>query len=491
MTLVIADLLKDWPCTWLHGSFNEFISGVKENSREVQAGDVFVVIKGRNADGATFIKEAIEKGAVCIIAEDRKYEEMCGEVAFGIVPNTRTFLSHACSRIYGDPSKNMHVIAVTGTNGKTTVSHLIGQILTMLGYQTAVIGTLGLFVNGLRVEENVPSLTTWSAPHLHQTFARLLKMNITHVIIEASSMGLAQHRLDHCSIEQGVFLNLGHDHLEDHEGIEAYKKAKCKLMDLTQKLVVNEDDSFWLEKGKQSKKELKWFGEKYVQLEEIKPLSMNVKVFDEGNCNPHSVEVGFTGIYNLSNIAAAIATVRQMGIPMSSIVPILPNINLPLGRFQFILKKPFQVVIDYAHTPEALQHLLSSAAAITEGRLLVVFGCGGNRDQAKRSVMGEIASQYADSVWVTSDNPRSEDPLKICQQIVENLPETSRIHIEIDRATAIEKALLHCMPGDLLCIAGKGHESTQHIGDQIVPFSDEQTVLQKLSTLPVTWNYEK
>ena len=491
MTLVIADLLKDWPCTWLHGSFNEFISGGKENSREVQAGDVFVVIKGRNANGATFIKEAIEKGAVCIIAEDRKYEEMCGEVAFGIVPNTRTFLSHACSRIHGEPSKNMHVIAVTGTNGKTTVSHLIGQILTMLGYQTAVIGTLGLFVNGVRVEENVPSLTTWSAPHLHQTFARLLKMNITHVIIEASSMGLAQHRLDHCSIEQGVFLNLGHDHLEDHEGIESYKKAKCKLMDLTQKLVVNEDDSFWLEKGKQSKKELKWFGEKYVQLEEIKPLSMNVKVFDEGNCNAHSVEVGFTGIYNLSNIAAAIATVRQMGIPMSSIVPILPNINLPLGRFQFILKKPFQVVIDYAHTPEALQHLLSSAATITEGRLLVVFGCGGNRDQAKRSVMGEIASHYADSVWVTSDNPRSEDPLKICQQIVENLPETSRFHIEIDRATAIEQALLHCMPGDLLCIAGKGHESTQHIGDQILPFSDEQTVLQKLSTLPVTWNYEK
>ena len=304
-------------------------------------------------------------------------------------------------------------------------------------------------------------------------------------------MGLAQHRLDHCSIQQGVFLNLGHDHLEDHEGIENYKKAKTKLINLSEKIVVNQDDPFWLEQGKQSTKELKWFGKKYIQVKEMKPLSMNLIVFDEVDCQDHSVEVGFTGIYNISNIAAAIATVLQMNIPIASIVPLLPNITLPPGRFQFIVKKPFQVIIDYAHTPEALQHLLASAASITKERLFVVFGCGGDRDQAKRSVMGEIAAQYAHSVWVTSDNPRSEDPLKICQQIVENLPETSRIHIEIDRAAAIEKALLQCKPGDLLCIAGKGHESTQHIGNQIVPFSDEQTVLQKLSTLPVTWNYEK
>ncbi|EPD52909.1 UDP-N-acetylmuramyl-tripeptide synthetase [Paenisporosarcina sp. HGH0030] len=491
MTLVIADLLKDWPCTWLHGSFNEIICGVKENSKEIQAGDVFVVIKGKNANGATYINEAIENGAVCIIAEDREHEKMCREVAFGIVPNTRTFLSHACARVHGNPSKQLHVVAVTGTNGKTTVSHMIGQMLTMLGYQTAVIGTLGLFINGKKVDENFPSLTTWSASHLHQTFARLLKMNITHVIIEASSMGLAQHRLDHCSIQQGVFLNLGHDHLEDHEGIESYKKAKCKLMDISRKVVVNKDDSFWLEKGKECTKELNWFGEEFIQLKEIKPVSTNVTIFDEGDCDGYDVEVGFTGLYNISNIAAAIATIRQLDIPMSSIIPLLPNITLPPGRFQFILKKPFQVVIDYAHTPEALQHLLSSASRITEGRLLVVFGCGGNRDQAKRSAMGEIAAFYSHSMWVTSDNPRLEDPLKICQQIVGNLPETSKIHIEVDRAAAIQQALRYCKPGDLLCIAGKGHESTQHIGDQVIPFSDEQTVLLILSTLPMAGNHEK
>ena len=489
MAFVIADLLKDWPCTWLHGSFNEKVRGVKEDSRDVQTGDVFVVIKGRHANGAIYINEAIRNGAVCVISENREDGRYAKEVAFGIVPNTRSFLSHASSRIHGNPSEHLHVVAVTGTNGKTTVSHMIGQLLTFLGYHTAVIGTLGLFVNGKKVIDNFPSLTTWSATHLHHTFAMLLKMNVTHVIIEASSMGLAQHRLDHCFIQQGVFLNIGHDHLEDHKGIEAYKKAKCRLLYLSEKIVVNEDDPFWFEIAKQSEKEVKWFGKKHLILEKLKPLSMDLKMKDQER--EYSFEVGFNGVYNTSNIAAAIATVSQMDIPMSLILPLLPRLTLPAGRFQSIIKHPFQVVIDYAHTPEALKHLLSSAAQITTGKLLVVFGCGGDRDQSKRSEMGEIAAQYAQYLWVTSDNPRSEDPLKICQQIIENLPYSNRIQIEIDRAKAIEQALRFLKPGDFLCIAGKGHESTQHIGNQILPFSDEQTVRKLLSSLSTSLNNEK
>lgn len=491
MTFVIAELLKDWPCTWLQGSINELIKGVKDDSRDVQVGDVFVVIKGRRANGATYIDEAIQNGAVCIISEEREDSKVCQDVAFGIVPNTRSFLSHASSRINGDPSEQLHVVAVTGTNGKTTVSHLIGQILTFLGYRTAVIGTLGLFINGEKVIENVPSLTTWSAPQLHKTFARLLKMNVTHVIIEASSMGLAQHRLDNCSIQQGVFLNIGHDHLEDHEGIKAYKKAKCRLMDLAEKVVINQDDPFWFEVGKKCVKELTWFGKHHVVLEELKPSSMNLKINDEEK--DYFLKVGFSGTYNTSNIAAAISTVRQMGIPMSLIAPCLPLLTLPSGRFQVILNQPFQVVIDYAHTPEALLHFLSSAAQITERRLLVVFGCGGDRDQLKRSEMGRIAASYGDLLWVTSDNPRTEDPLKICQEIIKDLPDSTSIstsiHIEIDRAKAIEQALRCCQPGDLLCIAGKGHECTQHIGNQILPFSDEEKVNKVL--LSFTQNDEK
>lgn len=205
----------------------------------------------------------------------------------------------------------------------------------------------------------------------------------------------------------------------------------------------------------------------------------------------YSFEVGFSGVYNVSNIAAAIATVRQMNIPMHSIIPHLPHLTLPAGRFQYIIKQPFQVIIDYAHTPEALKHVLSSAAQITTGNLLVVFGCGGDRDQSKRSEMGDIAALYAKYLWVTSDNPRSEDPLKICHQIIENLPESNNIHIEINRATAIEQALRCLKPGDLLCIAGKGHESTQHIGNQVLPFSDEQTVRKLLTSLSTSLNNEK
>jgi len=490
MAFVIADLIKDWPCTWLHGSFSEKIYGVKDDSRHVRPGDVFVVIKGKQENGAKFINEAIQNGAVCIITEDREdYYHTDQDVSFGVVPNTRTFLSHASSRFNGEPSQQLHVVAVTGTNGKTTVSHFIGQILTLLGYPTAVIGTLGLFINGKKVEGDFPSLTTWSATYLHETLALLVRKGITHVIIEASSMGLAQHRLDHCQIQQGVFLNIGHDHLEDHEGINAYKQAKCKLLTLSNRIVVNEDDPFWVEQGLKSHKELKWFGKKLVKIDEMKSDSMKIKIA-EGNLDYDS-EVQFTGIYNTSNIAAAIATVVQIGVPISSVIPLLPHLTLPLGRFQFVIKQPFQVVIDYAHTPEALQHVLSSAAQITKGRLLVVFGCGGDRDHSKRSEMGEIAALYAQYMWVTSDNPRSENPLSICQQIIKGLPESNTIHIETDRAAAIEKALKFSRPGDLLCIAGKGHESTQHIGSHIVPFSDEQTVLNLLSSLSFSWNNEE
>jgi len=488
MAFVIADLLKDWPCTWLHGSFNESVSGVKDDSRLIQAGDVFVVIKGKHNNGAKFIKKAIQNGAVCIISEDREDFQENQDVPFAIVPNARTFLSHASSRIHGNPSEQLHVVAVTGTNGKTTVSHMIGQILTLLGYRTAVIGTLGLFIDGKKMEGEFPSLTTWSATYLHETMARLVKMKITHVIIEASSMGLAQHRLDHCRIQQGVFLNIGHDHLEDHDGITAYKQAKCRLMSLAEKIVVNEDDPFWLRQGLESNKELKWFGKQQVMIEELKSQSMKLKVTD-GN-HVYDTEVPFTGVYNTSNIAAAITTVAQMGIAVSSFIPLVEHLTLPAGRFQFVVNEPFKVVIDYAHTPEALQHVLSSAAQITNGRLLVVFGCGGDRDQSKRREMGEIAAFYAQHLWVTSDNPRSEDPMEICLQIIEDLPKSKSIHIEVDRAKAIEKALRFSRPGDLLCIAGKGHESTQHIGSVILPFSDEQTV-QKIMSSSFSRNDEK
>lgn len=489
MAFVIADLIKDWPCTWLQGSYSERINAVKDDSRQVRAGDVFVVIKGKQDNGADFINEAIQNGAICIIAEDREDFKADMDVSFGVVPNTRAFLSHASSRIYGDPSQQLHVVAVTGTNGKTTVSHFIGQILTLLGYQTAVIGTLGLFINGKKMEGDFPSLTTWSATHLHETLALLVRKGITHVIIEASSMGLAQHRLDHCKIQQGVFLNIGHDHLEDHEGMKAYKLAKCKLLSLAERIVVNEDDPFWMEQGSRSHKEVRWFGKQHVLVDEMKSDSMDIRVVDEER--EYFSEVQFTGVYNISNIAAAIATVVQMGIPITSVVPLIHQLSLPAGRFQFVVKHPFQVVIDYAHTPEALQHVLSSAAQITKGRLLVVFGCGGDRDHAKRSEMGEIAALYAQYMLVTSDNPRSEDPLTICQHIVKDLPKSKAIEIEIDRASAIEKAMRFCRPGDLLCIAGKGHESTQHIGSNIVPFSDEQTVLNIFSSLTSSWNNEK
>jgi len=479
MTCVISDLLKDWPCTWIHGSFAHPIVGITDDSRKVKPGDVFVAINGRHEKGTDYIDEAIKRGAVCIISEDKMPDLAHKEIAFATVPNTKTFLSHACSRIYGNPSHHLHVIAVTGTNGKTTVSHLIGQLLIAQGLKVAVIGTIGLFINGSKVNKLHSSLTTWSAPILHETLAYCLKENVTHVVLEASSMGLAQHRLDHCQINQGILLNIGHDHLEDHAGLIDYQKSKRRLIALSDSIVANEDDPFWFHHAKNCIQPVEWFNKKQVSIIEMESAKMTLCI--EGETQP--TQVPFTGEYNASNLAAALATLKQMGFSKEKIIPTLSSLSLPEGRFQLIEKDHCQVLIDYAHTPEAMEQLLHSAARIAEGKLILVFGCGGDRDREKRTEMGKIAAYYANEVWVTSDNPRSENPLDICNEIISELEYSPTIHVEIDRKFAIEQALSRANSKDIVLIAGKGHENTQQIGSVFIPFSDRKTVEDYLSEL--------
>ncbi|MET0786977.1 MAG: UDP-N-acetylmuramoyl-L-alanyl-D-glutamate--2,6-diaminopimelate ligase, partial [Paenisporosarcina sp.] len=382
------------------------------------------------------------------------------------------------ARFYGNPSEKLHVIAVTGTNGKTTVSHLIGQLLYSQGVQVAVIGTLGLFMNGKKVPEIHSNLTTWSAIELHQTLAYCVKNHVTHVVLEASSMGLAQHRLDHCSIDQGVFLNLGHDHLEDHEGFEAYGKSKRHLMKLCKQIVANEDDEYWNEHAKKSNKTVDWFNRSQIELVEMKSRHMLVRL--KGDYT--NILLQFTGIFNVANLAAALMTLNQIGFSAYQLKPFLPYLLLPNGRLQMIEGKHCEVFIDYAHTPEALQQVLESLRDVVKGRLVLVFGCGGDRDQEKRPEMGRIANTYADKVFVTSDNPRSENPIEICHDIIKDLPSISTIHVELDRKEAIEKALQVANNLDTVLIAGKGHETTQQIGNKILPLSDEQIVREFLAS---------
>lgn len=488
MTCVIADLLKDWPCTWIQGSFSHPIKGISDDSRRIKKGDVFVAINGRNENGTNYIKDAIRRGAVCVITEEKVPIVAEQEIAYAMVPNTKTFLSHASSRVFGNPSHQLHIIGVTGTNGKTTVSHLIGQLLIAQGLKVAVIGTLGLYIDGHKAKEVPSQLTTWSAPVLHETLSFCLNEKVTHVVLEASSMGLAQHRLDHCQIDQGVLLNIGHDHLEDHLGMADYQKAKLRLITLSKQIVANEDDEFWFSHAKKCIKPVEWFNHKQVAILEMNAHTMKLSI--QGESLPK--EVAFTGIFNVSNLAAALATVKQMGYPIEKVMPMISSLTLPEGRFQFIEKEYCQVLIDYAHTPEAMQQLLHSAAQIAEGKLILVFGCGGERDREKRREMGEIAAFYAQELWVTSDNPRSENPIDICNEIISELPSSSNIHVVIDRKCAIEQALEHAKPNDIVLIAGKGHEETQQIGSTYFPFSDKNIVREFLDRLTrLSGNYKE
>ncbi len=477
MSCFIADLLKDWPCTWIQGSFAQPIYGIKDDSRKIKKGDLFVAINGKKDKGRIYINEAIQKGAICIISEEKVDDILNPSIAFATVPNTKTFLSHACARFYGNPSEKLHVIAVTGTNGKTTVSHLIGQLLDSQGVQVAVIGTLGLFINGKKIHEFHSNLTTWSAIELHQTLAYCVNNHVTHVVLEASSMGLAQHRLDHCSIDQGVFLNLGHDHLEDHAGFEEYGKSKRKLLNLCKQIVANEDDVYWNEHVKKSNKPVDWFNRGQIELVEMKSNQMLIRLKGDRTIIP----IQFTGLFNVANLAAALMTLNQIGFSANQLKPFLSYLSLPMGRLQMVEGDYCEVFIDYAHTPEALQQVLESLRDIVKGRLVLVFGCGGDRDHEKRPEMGKIASMYADKVIVTSDNPRTENPIDICHDIIKNLPSLSTIHVELDRKEAIEKALQLANHLDTVLIAGKGHETTQHIGANIIPLSDEQIVKEFLA----------
>lgn len=480
MTCVISDLLKDWPCSWIQGSFSHPVWGITDDSRKVQNGVVFVAIKGKNENGNDYIDDAVNRGAVCIVTDEKlSATSVDKDIAYAVVPNTKTFLSHASSRVYGNPSHHMHIIAVTGTNGKTTVSHLIGQLLRAQGVNVAVIGTVGLFINNKKIDSINSNLTTWNAPELHHTLSYCLKQNVTHVVLEASSMGLAQHRLDHVKINQGVLLNLGHDHLEDHSGLREYQKAKCRLIPLSDNIVANEDDDFWFYHAQKCRQPVEWFNKHQVSILAMNSNSMALDV--EGALKP--IEVPFTGVYNASNLGAALATLKQIGYSRTNIIPSIASLSLPEGRFQLIEKEHCQVLIDYAHTPEALEQLLDSASRIAQGKLILVFGCGGDRDKEKRADMGKIAAHYAHEIWVTSDNPRSENPLTICNEVISDLPNLTNIHVEVNRKRAIESALSQAKYNDIVLIAGKGHETTQQIGAVYHPFSDKKTVKDYLSRL--------
>jgi UDP-N-acetylmuramoyl-L-alanyl-D-glutamate--2,6-diaminopimelate ligase len=447
--------------TRLLGSVSELeISSVSMDSRVVQEGGLFCCIRGERFDGHDFVHTAIENGAVALMV-DHEIAGLPETIPQIIVTDTRRAIGPVAARQAGDPSRSMTVIGITGTNGKTTTTHLLASILRASGRKTEILGTL----HGLH--------TTPEAPQLQSTLADMRRSGVDAVAMEVSSHALSFERVGGMHFAAAVFTNLSRDHLDFHGTMENYFAAKARLFEpgMSDLGVVNSDDPYGQRLLASSQIPLVPFGRADAR-------NVEVSVFaHEYDWDGQHIRVDIGGHLNVFNSVAAATVARELGISSREIVDGLASAGSVPGRFERIDEgQDFTVLVDYAHTPDGLSEVLRSVRAIPGvGRVIVVFGCGGDRDKMKRPMMGEVAVSLADLVIITSDNPRSEDPEAIIASIVAGIPDHMRHRLwesRSDRAEAIATALKLARNGDVVLITGKGHETTQTVGVEVLPFDD-------------------
>jgi len=457
------------------------VVGVTSDSRKVKPGFLFVAIAGNRTDGARFVKQAASDGAVAVIAEQRP-DTLPDAMAFIRAANPRRLLALASAKIF--PRQPATIAAVTGTSGKTSVAAFTRQIWNELGYRAASVGTVGVISPA---GERYGSLTTPDPVELHKTLDQLAEEGVTHLALEASSHGLDQHRLDGVCIAAGGFTNLSRDHLDYHPSIEVYLAAKLRLFeDLIVPggtAVIGVDDCYAHRVAEAAKKrDLKIIavGEQGADIKfvgaTIDGFNQIVTIMHEGHT--YKVRLPLVGAFQVQNAGIAAGLAIATGAEPARAFAAMEKLVGAKGRLELAgTHNGAPIFIDYAHKPDALKKALESLRPYARGKLVVVFGAGGDRDTGKRPIMGRIASENADRVIVTDDNPRSESPAAIRAAILAEAPGAVEIG---DRAEAIKKTIAALATGDVLLIAGKGHEVGQIIGDRIVPFSDHEAVAAAL-----------
>jgi UDP-N-acetylmuramoyl-L-alanyl-D-glutamate--2,6-diaminopimelate ligase len=453
----IADELPTGLLVDVAGGAVELVD-LTHDSRQVQPGWGFACVVGEHHDGHDFAADAVARGASMLLV-DHRVEIDVPQV---VVTDVRRAMGHAAATVHGHPSRRLRMVGVTGTNGKTTTTHLLGSILRAAGLAEREIGTL----SGAR--------TTPEAPDLQRQLARFVDAGVEAVAMEVSSHALALHRTAGARFDVAVFTNLGRDHLDLHETMEAYFRAKASLFtpELSATGVTNLDDPY---------------GRLLLDVSAIPMVGYSAgdAVDVEVGIDHHAfswrglaIRVPIGGRFNVANTLAALSAAEALGVDAGTAALGLAECGPIPGRFEVVSdpdRDPFAVIVDYAHTPDGLEGLLQSARALIErGRLIVVFGCGGGRDSDKRPLMGAAAAVHSDRVVVTSDNPRHEDPQAIIDATVRGVEPRYRdaVLTEVDRRRAITMAIADAGPGDVVVIAGKGHETTQTVGDRALPFDD-------------------
>ena len=454
------------------------ITHVCVDSRATQKGSLFVAVPGNRCDGGHYARQAVDRGAVCVVCQS----ELPPDLPWVKVRDARLALSQLACRWYGHPSRQLTMLGVTGTNGKTTVTYLLRHILQRTGMKTGLIGTVQNIVG----EQTLPAQrTTPDALQIQQLLSAMTKNGCSHAVMEVSSHALDQHRAEGIDFAVGIFTNLTEDHLDYHGTMGCYCDAKAKLFQMSRMGVCNADDP-WTERllaGASCPSV--YYGIHNPAEVWAEDIFLHSRSVDFTVCTARTrtpVHLGVPGRFSVYNALGAIAACGELGIPPEECAAALATFPGVAGRMEVVPTpgKPYTLLIDYAHTPDALENVLKTVRGFAQNRVIAVFGCGGDREREKRPLMGHIAGKLADLTIITSDNPRTEAPMAIIRDILPGIAGAEDKYIvEPDRRGAIALAMGRAAAGDVIVLCGKGHETYQEIGDKTIPM-DEREIVRSL-----------
>jgi UDP-N-acetylmuramoyl-L-alanyl-D-glutamate--2,6-diaminopimelate ligase len=487
----LADLVQRLSTKSIHGSLDREITGVRYDSRRVTPGNLFVAVRGTSFDGHSFIEQAVDKGAVAVVGERAALSQRATAI---VVPDSRGALAQLAATFFGDPSRKLKMIGVTGTNGKSTTTFLIKHLLERASQSTGLIGTVQYEVGERRLPA---SRTTPESLDLQELLLQCVEAGCRNVVIEVSSHALSQGRANEIEFDIGVFTNLTRDHLDFHNGMKDYFLAKARLFESLRqsqkkdrKAIVNIDDPYGQQLVARFGRDLPIISYGMGARADFRASDFKVDMNGtsyrlDAKDKSYLVRLPLIGRFNIYNSLAALAAAHAVGLDVRNAVLALAKAPQIPGRLEAVpAKRKFQVFVDYAHTDDALLNVVKTCRDLNPNRLILVFGCGGNRDRAKRPLMGAVADQYADYAFITSDNPRKEDPEAIVRDVETGFKHKNYEKI-VDRKLAITRAIAMAQPRDIVLIAGKGHEKYQEFSDHTVPFDDVETAARALEEHPV------
>lgn len=491
----LKDIISTLDVQQVQGNQNVSIQDITADSRAVKPNSLFIALDGATVDGHNYIDKAVDAGAVAVIVS--KPVTVPADVCVITVDDTRQAMMVCVPYFFDYPANRMRMVGVTGTNGKTTTTHMIRHILKAQGFKVGVIGTVHIMIGDMSYPIHN---TTPDVVDLQHILHQMVQENMEYCVMEVSSHALALGRVSGVEFDTAVFTNLTQDHLDFHKTFENYLAAKCKLFEQVSApnqvkdnkgAVINIDDSYGyrvMEKTTAPTITYSTLGKGTLNASDVHMSTKNSQYTVNYTGESYPVSMNTTGLFNVYNTLAAIGACLQEGISMEAIDTALKTFSSVPGRFELIEEgQDFAVVVDYAHTPDGLQNILETAKAIKENRIIIVFGCGGDRDATKRPIMGRIAAEYGDKIYVTSDNPRTEDPVQIVKDVEvgvkEALREGTSYEVIVDRREAINHAIHDAKAGDIVIIAGKGHENYQILKNETIHFDDREEARKALKEI--------